>query len=50
MSCPYKTRKALIGWLVQYKGYTRSQANRCSTKQLYFFYYNSEKIFNRKKV
>ena len=49
MSCPYNTRKELIGWLIKYKGYTRSQANKCSTKQLYFFYYNSEKIFHRKK-
>ena len=48
MSCPYNTRKELIGWLVKYKGYTRSQASKCSTKQLYFLYYNAEKIFTRK--
>ena len=48
MSCPYNTRKGLIGWLIKYKGYTRSQANKCSTKQLYFLYYNAEKIFHRK--
>ena len=49
MSCPYRNRKELIGWLIRYKGYNRSQANKCSTKQLYFLYYNSEKIFTRKK-
>lgn len=49
MSCPYRNRKELIGWLVQYKEYTRYQANKLSTKQLYFFYYNAEKIFNRKE-
>ena len=49
MSCPYNTRKELIGWLIKYKGYNRSQANKCSISQLYFFYYNSEKIFHSKK-
>ena len=48
MYCPYKNRKELIEWLVRYKGYTRSQASKCSTKQLYFLYYNAEKIFTRK--
>ncbi|QDP49195.1 MAG: hypothetical protein Unbinned2990contig1002_42 [Prokaryotic dsDNA virus sp.] len=48
MSCPYNTRKELIGWLVKYKGYTRYQASKYTTKQLYFFYYNPEKIFTRK--
>ena len=48
MSCPYNTRKGLIGWLIKCKGYTRSQASKCSTKQLYFLYYNAEKIFTRK--
>ena len=49
MSCPYRTRKELIEWLVKYKGYTRYKASKCSTKQLYFLYYNAEKIFKRKK-
>ena len=47
--CPYNTRKELIGWLIKDKGYTRYNANKLTTKQMYFFYYNSEKIFHRKK-
>jgi hypothetical protein len=50
MSCPYRTRKELVNWLVTYKGYNKHQANKLTTKQMYFFYYNSEKIFNTSKT
>ena len=47
--CPYRNREELIGWLIRYKGYTRYKADKLSDKQLWYFYYNSEKIFNRKR-
>ena len=47
--CPYRTRSQLIGWLIRYKGYTRYKADKLSDKQLWYFYYNSEKIFNKKR-
>ena len=44
-----KEFQVFVNKIIRYKGYNRSQANKCSTKQLYFLYYNSEKIFTRKK-
>ena len=37
--CPYKYKYELKDWAVRYKGWSKSQANRLSKKQLYAIWY-----------
>ena len=39
--CPYRYKWQLVDWLVKYKGWKRSHANKLKRNQLYAIYYAS---------
>tara|TARA_R100000789_G_C2885577_1_gene115885 strand:- start:79 stop:273 length:195 start_codon:yes stop_codon:yes gene_type:complete len=39
--CPYKYKYELVQWLVVYKGWTNTNANKLSKRQCYAIWYKS---------
>ena len=39
--CPYKYKYQLVQWLVTYKGWTNTNANKLSKRQCYAIWYKS---------
>jgi len=38
-ACPYKHKHQLVEWLVKYRNFTKSGANKLSKKQCYAIWY-----------
>ena len=37
--CPYRKKYELVEWLIKYRGFTKSQANRLTKRQCYAIWY-----------
>ena len=46
MSCPFKYKYELVRWLVKYKGFTKSAANKLTKKQCLAIWYKHGRIIN----
>ena len=50
MKCPYRYKYELVWWIVKYHHIKFSKANSMTKKQLYYFYYNPDKLAGLKQA